>query len=263
MPKTRWEVFISHASEDKDSIAFPLAEALRSYGISVWLDVFHLSVGDRLQFSLDYAIRESKYGIVILSSDFFSKKWPQAELAALFARESEGEKIILPVWHGLGVKDLLHFSPIMADRISLSSSIGIDRLVSALLPILSPHVCIESGLRSRANLDHELSDGYRHARTMGNRAFAAEFAKLTPQQRFVDQERISKRHLAYYGIPISVLKRLLREVSLFSGPISEEFTFELVRAIESVQSLSGDHFPDGITGSETLNWLLGMFREQS
>ena len=33
-----WDVFISHASEDKDAVAVPLAAALEAAGLSVWLD---------------------------------------------------------------------------------------------------------------------------------------------------------------------------------------------------------------------------------
>ena|ERR1035441_962014 len=33
-----WDVFISHASEDKATVARPLAELLRKAGLKVWLD---------------------------------------------------------------------------------------------------------------------------------------------------------------------------------------------------------------------------------
>ena len=37
-----YDVFISHASEDKDEIVRPLAHALQSEGLSVWYDEFEL-----------------------------------------------------------------------------------------------------------------------------------------------------------------------------------------------------------------------------
>ena len=42
------DVFISHATEDKEAVALPLAHALQEHGISVWYDEFELRIGDSL-----------------------------------------------------------------------------------------------------------------------------------------------------------------------------------------------------------------------
>ena len=36
----KWDVFVSHASEDKNELARPLSEALRKKGLSVWYDEY-------------------------------------------------------------------------------------------------------------------------------------------------------------------------------------------------------------------------------
>ena len=95
----QWDFLISHASEDKEAIARPLAEALRSKGKKVWYDDFSLKVGDSLRESIDYGLAHSSFGIVILSPRFFEKHWPNKELDGLAAREVNGAKVILPVWH--------------------------------------------------------------------------------------------------------------------------------------------------------------------
>jgi hypothetical protein len=74
------DVFICHASEDKADVARPLAEALRNEGINVWLDEFQMRVGDSLRRKIDEGLRNSAYGVVILSPSFFLKQWPQWEL---------------------------------------------------------------------------------------------------------------------------------------------------------------------------------------
>lgn len=82
----KWDIFISHASEDKDAVVRPLAERLQSVGIKVWYDEFTLMVGDSLSRFIDYGIVNSQFGVVILSRQFFLKQWPQRELAGLVAR---------------------------------------------------------------------------------------------------------------------------------------------------------------------------------
>lgn len=133
-----WDVFISHASEDKESIAHPLANALRDRGLRVWYDAFALKLGDSLRASIDRGLVQSRYGVVILSRHFFEKHWPQQELNGLAAIEVGGRKVILPVWHGVTRTDVEQFSPMLADRKAISTAEGIDRVVAAILAVVGP-----------------------------------------------------------------------------------------------------------------------------
>jgi len=82
-----YDAFISHASEDKDDLARPLAEFLKKAGFSIWYDEFQLRVGDSLRRSIDKGLANSRFGIVVLSPNFFAKNWPQYELDGLVAKE--------------------------------------------------------------------------------------------------------------------------------------------------------------------------------
>lgn len=76
-----WDVFISHASEDKEAVVRPMAAALVQAGLRVWYDEFTLTLGDGLRESIDRGLAQSRYGIVVLSPSFFGKRWPQQELS--------------------------------------------------------------------------------------------------------------------------------------------------------------------------------------
>jgi hypothetical protein len=127
-----WDAFVSHAHEDKKSFAEPLATALRQSGLRVWYDEFSLSVGDSLRRSIDRGLARSKFGVVILSKPFFAKEWPQKELDGLVARESDGHKVILPVWHEINANEVARFSPTLADRVGVPSKLGVDTVVRLL-----------------------------------------------------------------------------------------------------------------------------------
>jgi hypothetical protein len=131
--ESAWDAFLSHASEDKAEIVLPLAEALKKRGLNVWYDDFALTVGDSLRRSIDRGLARSKFGIVVLSQKFFEKEWPQKELDGLVARELNGVKVILPVWHGITAEEVRKFSPTLADRVGISSSAGLDSIITALL----------------------------------------------------------------------------------------------------------------------------------
>lgn len=132
----KWDVFISHASEDKEELARPLAQALRSKGISVWYDEFSLKMGDSLRASIDYGLANSRYGVVILSKSFFAKRWPGQELNGLSTREVDGRNVILPIWHRVNFEDVRGFSLMLADRVASSSDLGVDKLVEDIIAIL-------------------------------------------------------------------------------------------------------------------------------
>ena len=124
-----WDLFISHASEDKDEIARPLAEMLRLKGVNVWYDEFTLKIGDSLRRSIEHGLAKSRYGVVVLSSQFFKKKWPQDELDGLLSMETSQQTRILPVWHQVTASQVRHFSPILGGRRGISTDSGLEDLV--------------------------------------------------------------------------------------------------------------------------------------
>lgn len=136
-PATTWDVFVSHASEDKVTFARPLAHALQARGVRVWFDAFTLTVGDSLRRSIDRGLAQSRFGVVVLSEAFFQKQWPQLELDGLVAREAAGVKVILPIWHAIDESRVRAHSPMLADRVAVSSARGLDYVVDQLLQVIS------------------------------------------------------------------------------------------------------------------------------
>jgi hypothetical protein len=134
----QWDVFISHASEDKAEFVGPLAEALRSRGVKVWYDEFSLTLGDSLRQMIDHGLANSRYGVVVLSKNFFAKHWPTAELNGLATKEVDGTKVILPVWHKVTFEEVRSFSPILADKLAVRSDQGLEIVVARILEILGP-----------------------------------------------------------------------------------------------------------------------------
>jgi hypothetical protein len=141
-PEEEWDVFISHATEDKDAIAQPLAGALRSKGLRVWYDDFSLKLGDSLRQSIDRGLTRSRFGVVILSGYFFEKHWPQQELNGLSTREVNSAKVILPVWHGVGFTEVRNYSVTLADRLAVQTKDGLDHVVKKIMEVVGddpPH----------------------------------------------------------------------------------------------------------------------------
>ena len=136
-PMQSKDFFISHASEDKDSFVRELAMSLQEGGASVWYDEFTLKVGDSLRREIERGLTNSRFGIVVLSTHFFAKEWPQRELDGLFALHSHGGKRILPIWHKITKDIVLRKSPMLADTVALNTSLKtVEEIASELLELV-------------------------------------------------------------------------------------------------------------------------------
>lgn len=117
------DVFISHASEDKDEIVRPLANALIAEGLSVWYDEFSLKIGDSLRRKIDQGLSKSRVGLVVLSPSFISKGWTNYELDGIMTKTVSGEQILLPIWHKITKQEVINYSPSLADKLARSTAI--------------------------------------------------------------------------------------------------------------------------------------------
>lgn len=115
-------VFISHASEDKENIVRPLANALLSHGLKVWYDEFTLRIGDSLRQKIDRGLATSRVGLVVLSPSFIAKGWTNYELDGIVTRAISGEQILLPIWHNITKQEVINFSPSLADKVARSTT---------------------------------------------------------------------------------------------------------------------------------------------
>lgn len=132
----KWDVFISHASEDKKKVALPLSKSLEKAGIKVWLDFNELTIGDSLREKIDEGLAQSHFGIIIVSEEFLSKEWPKKELNGLFALEEGNQKVILPLWYNVDKKLIAGYSPILADRLASNWKDGLDQITNTISSVI-------------------------------------------------------------------------------------------------------------------------------
>jgi|ERR1039458_310067 hypothetical protein len=162
-----WDAFVSHASEDKAPFVVALVDELQKHGLRVWFDSFTLKIGDSLRESIDRGLAKSKFGIVVLSPSFFAKNWPQKELNALFSREVQGNKVILPIWHGVTKEDVLRYSPLLSDLVACNTAHGIPAVVRSLIQVIRPEALeletsIKDAQQAASRVKEQLKDVNPH-----------------------------------------------------------------------------------------------------
>ena len=230
VPKSKnyeYDVFISHASEDKEEIARPLAEALTKRDLRVWYDESTLRVGDSLRRAIDHGLANSRYGVVILSPSFFKKNWPQKELDGLVAREDEMQKVILPIWHQVNHDDVAKFSLLLADRVAAKTEDGLDTVANKICEAMEPQTSLETNrrlLRFHLGLLKEELDGY-----------AQGYKSFLGNEPNSDEVTSAKRLLALeskvQGMDLETLSQHILEVKEVTDSIIE-LSLELSRLME-------------------------------
>lgn len=116
-----YDVFISHASEDKKEFVDPLVAALQDAGIRVWYDTLEMQWGKSLREQIDNGIKRSKFAILVLSKNFFAKQWPRRELDGILAKQDVTGATPLPIWYNINFEEVYEFSPTLSGVYSLST----------------------------------------------------------------------------------------------------------------------------------------------
>ena len=125
-----YDVFVSHASEDKARFVDSFVAALEERGLRVWYDTNEIRLGDDFRKRMDEGLARSRFGVVVLSPNFF-KFWPEAELSALWNQEATfGGTRILPVRLELDHATMTARSPLLAARAALGWELGMRELAA-------------------------------------------------------------------------------------------------------------------------------------
>ncbi|WP_288534109.1 toll/interleukin-1 receptor domain-containing protein [uncultured Ruminococcus sp.] len=92
-----YDVFISHAWEDKEDFVDELVVELRKQELKVWYDTNKLRWGDSMREKIDKGLAKSRYGIVVLSPNYIAehKYWTKAELNGLFQMENINDRFTI------------------------------------------------------------------------------------------------------------------------------------------------------------------------
>jgi len=134
----KYDVFISHASEDKEEVVRPLAQSLQAMGLKVWYDEFELRIGDSLRQKIDRGLANSRFGIVVLSKNFIRKGWTNYELDGIITKSINGQQIMLPIWHKITKQEVIDYSPSMADKVARNTATyTIDEIAEEITEVIN------------------------------------------------------------------------------------------------------------------------------
>lgn len=147
-----FDVFISHASEDKETVVRSLATECMNLGLKVWYDEFTLRIGDSLRQKIDRGLARSRVGLVVLSPSFVAQGWTNYELDGIVTRTVSGEQLLLPIWHNITKQEVINFSPSLADKVARSTATHTVAEIAAEIAELLVHKNISGNFASGGSI---------------------------------------------------------------------------------------------------------------
>lgn len=189
----KFDVFISHASEDKDAIVRPMATILERMGVRVWYDEFALKLGDSLSASIDKGLLDSKYGLVVLSKAFLKKNWTDYEYRSLLSRQVDGERVILPLWYDITKDEIKNYSLYLTDIKALPlSQDNLKDVIPPIVKVVRPDIWQE--MRMECVLRRAVAKGSSKVVKM------SEIKRVTTKQSKLTKQQLIRSKAIYFGI---------------------------------------------------------------
>ena len=224
MQKMKYDVFISHASEDKDLIVRPLVTMLEELSVRVWYDEFSLKFGDSLSASIDKGLLESRFGIVVLSKSFLKKNWTDYEYRSLLSRQMNGQRIIIPLWYDITKEEVLSFSPYLADIFAGNvTPDNLQKTILSILKVVRPDIL--RTLKIQAYLSAAIKNSQYKVVSLN------EIHRLPEKQSHLTPQQYVRAKSIFYGIGKHVklpLNEFIDEYELDLIPEREIQTWEIM-----------------------------------
>jgi hypothetical protein len=132
----RYDVFVSHASEDADPFADTLVAELQQRRLRVWYDGERMGHGSAMIEKINDGLRSSRCGVIVASPHYFQKTYTKPELGALMnAVLRDDARKLLPVLYQMSQEELFAVHPLLANLINIDAAVHdpaeIARMVAA------------------------------------------------------------------------------------------------------------------------------------
>ena len=130
-----YDVFISYARIDGESIATTLRRLLEEHGVSVWLDKIAIQPGRSQARQMDVGLAKAPAGIAILTPAYLAGRfWTERELGALLSKD-----VLIPVLDQVTFDDVREYSGVLPDLAGFETALDdlptiADKIIPALLP---------------------------------------------------------------------------------------------------------------------------------
>lgn len=131
--KKVYDLFISHASEDKLPFVESLVDELNSLGLNLFYDKRSIGISENIVWGVNKGFRDLKYGtVVVISPRFLDKSWCNEELSISYSLKIEDSKKLIPIFLNMSVEDIKKHYPILRATKMIDGSMDIRAIANQI-----------------------------------------------------------------------------------------------------------------------------------
>lgn len=102
-----YDVFVSHASADKENYVQELQESFKKLGIKIFYDADTIEWGDDWEQKIKNGLEKCRYGVIVVTKNFYNRIWTEKELKSFLIRQNNNcENVILPILYNTSIDEL-------------------------------------------------------------------------------------------------------------------------------------------------------------
>jgi hypothetical protein len=106
-----WDVFLSYARIDGETVGDALRQHLDDLGVRVWFDEITIKAGKSQALQMDKGLQKARAGVVLLTPAYLvGRFWTERELGALLHKDT-----LIPVLHDVTFSQVAEYSGILPD----------------------------------------------------------------------------------------------------------------------------------------------------
>ena len=130
--KSEFDVFICHASRDKERIVLPIVEACKRIGVRCWYDAHEIQWGEDIAARVADGLQKSRFVLVVVSENSSGKGWPIKEIGLAIEFEIQaGDVKVLPLYVG-DRETLVREVPILTNKLAIDWNNNPDEIAAAI-----------------------------------------------------------------------------------------------------------------------------------
>ena len=145
------DIFISHATTDKPTIALSLYTQLKTNNLTPWIDKEKMQQSDSLFRTINSGLSNASYAVAIISPSFIQSEWTNRELESIFNLMVDKKIVrLFVIYHQMPRETVVKTYPLLVNTLAFNNSDGVEYIAKRMSAIILTKSKLKTLIEGRA-----------------------------------------------------------------------------------------------------------------